>query len=78
MNKDKTLKDKIFTLVYRITPASKLEVFTARYEMKLLIDAIKEIEAVNRADISKILNKIEHMIKEPSSSDSKDKGDMYQ
>lgn len=55
---------KIKEILYRIYlsfPASKREVLNARYELKLMMDAVKEIEALNRTNITTISSKLLQM-----------------
>lgn len=57
----KKIKDFLTNMYYKFMPASKSEVLNARYEIKLLIDAIKEIEATNRTDIVNILQTLKSL-----------------
>ena len=43
-------------------PASRGALLNHRYELKLLIDAVKEIEAMNRTDISALRIKFDMMM----------------
>ncbi len=59
-----SLAKKIRRLILKLSwklPVSRGALLNHRYELKLLIDAVKEIEAMNRTDISALRMKFELM-----------------
>jgi len=56
----KKLKNILYK-IYLCFPASKREVLNARYELKLMLDAVKEIESLNRTNITTISTRVLQM-----------------
>jgi len=62
VNLRKRIKKKICSIKW-FFPVSRRELLHHRYELSILVKAVKEIEAMNRADISAVIAVNENLIK---------------
>jgi hypothetical protein len=56
------MRNRVVEWLSMYKPITKREFLEARHELYMLVKAVKEIEAMNRTDVSYIINKIEKQL----------------